>query len=204
MRQHELLMRMLTVLAWRQRNFREPKLGARADGANIFKEELHPFSTCAKADWVVDALKRNPHEKFWQVQFDATHTKAAREIELILPRDIATLLDEWVQVHRPLLVNGPDPGTLFLNTKGRAMTQSRMTSTVGELTLRHVGRRVSPHIVRDILIFAFLKDNPEEYEVAAKLLWHANPAMIRERYGANFDESFGAVAGERWLANKKK
>ena len=74
----------------------------------------------------------------------------------------------------------------------------------GELTLRHVGRRVSPHIVRDILIVGFLKDNPEQHETAAKILWHTNPAMIRERYGANFDESFGADAVERWLARKKE
>jgi integrase len=204
MRGQELLMSMVTMLGWRQRNFRELKLGARADGANIFKEELQPLSTCAQPDWFKTALVKNPHEKVWQVQFDASETKAGKEIELILPQDIAALLDEWVQVHRPLLVQGADPGTLFLNTKGRAMTQSRMTSTVGELTLRYAGRRVSPHIVRDILIVGFLKDNPEQYELAAKLLWHANPAMIRERYGANFDESFGAVAAEQWQAKRKK
>lgn len=204
MRGQELLTRMVSLLAWRQRNLREPKLGARADGANIFKEEIHPLSTCARPDWVKTALVENPHEKVWQAQFDATETKARKEIELILPQDVAALLDEWVQVHRPLLVQGADPGTLFLNTKGRAMTQSRMTSTVGELTLRYAGRRVPPHIVRDILIVGFLKDNPEQYELAAKLLWHANPAMIRERYGANFDESFGAVAAEQWQAKRKK
>ena len=204
MRQHELLMSMVTVLAWRQRNLREPTLGTRADGANIFKEELHPLSNCARPDWVVDALMKNAHEKFWQVQFDASETKAHNEIEMILPQDIAALLDEWVQVHRPLLVRGADPGTLFLNSKGRAMTQSRMTSTVGELTLRYACRRVPPHIVRDILIVGFLKDNPEQYETAAKVLWHASPAMIRERYGANFDESFGSVAAERWLTKRRK
>jgi integrase len=204
MRQHELLMSMLTVLAWRQRNLREPRLGARADGANIFKEELHPLSNCARPDSVVEALKKNPNEKVWQVQFDASETKAKNEIEMILSREIGVLLDEWVQIHRPLLVRGTDPGTLFLNSKGRAMTQSRMTSIVGELTLRYAGRRVTPHIVRDILIVGFLNDNPEKYETAAKILWHSNPAMIRERYGANFDESFGAVAVEQWLARKKK
>lgn len=204
MRGQELLMSMVTKLAWRQRNFRESKLGARADGANIFKEELPPLSTCARPDWFKTALVENPHEKVWQAQFDETETKAGNEIELILPQDIAALLDEWVQVHRPLLVQGVDPRTLFLNTKGRAMTQSRMTSTVGELTLRYAGRRVPPHIVRDILVVGFLKDNPEQYEIAAKLLWHANPAMIRERYGANFDESFGAVAAEQWQAKRKK
>jgi hypothetical protein len=147
---------------------------------------------------------KNPHEKFWQVQFDASETKAHREIEMILPQNIAALLDEWVQVHRPLLVRRADPGTLFLNSKGRTMTTSRMTCTVGELTLRYAGRRVTPHIARDILIVGFLKDNPEQYELAAKILWHATPAMIRQRYGANFDESFGAVAAERWLAERAK
>ena len=52
-----------------------------------------------------------------------------------------------------------------------------MTSAVGELTLRYAGRRVTPHVVRDIFIASFLKDNPEQYETAAKILWHANPAM---------------------------
>ena len=204
MRRDELLMTILAVLAWRQRNLREAKLGASADGANIFKEELHPFSTCAKPDWVKTALVKNPHEKVWQAQFDASETKARNEIEMILPQDIAALLDEWVQVHRPLLVQGADPGTLFLNSQGEAMTQSRMTKTVGELTLRYAGRRVTPHILRDIVTVGFLKDRPEQYETAAKILWHSTPAMIRQRYGANFDESFGAVAAEQWLEDRKK
>jgi integrase len=204
MRRNELLMTILTNLAWRQRNMREPTLGTRADGANIYKEQLHPLSTCARADWVLAALAADPHAKFWQVQFDDSETKAHKEIEMILPQDVSALLDEWVEVHRPLLVQGADPGTLFLNSKGRAMTQSRMTSTVGELTLRYAGRRVSPHIARDILIVGFLKDNPEQYELAAKILWHSTPTMIRQRYGANFDESFGAVAAERWQAKRKK
>ena len=131
MRQHELLMRMWTVLAWRQRNLREPTIGARADGANVFKEELDPLSKCAKAAWVIDAIKKNPHEKVWQVQFDDSETKSHNEIEMILSQDIGVLLDEWVQIHRPLLVHGADPGTLFLNSKGRAMSQSCMTRTVG-------------------------------------------------------------------------
>ena len=119
MRQQELLMAMLTEMAWRQRNLREPKLGTRADGANIFEEQPDPLSTCAKPDWVVDALVKNPHERFWQVRFDEFETKAHNEVEMILPQNVAALLDEWVQVYRPLLVHGSDPGTLFLNSKGR-------------------------------------------------------------------------------------
>jgi integrase len=204
MRRDELLMTVMAIIPWRQRNLREAKLGTSADGANIFKESLHPLSTCAKPEWAVAALRANPEEKLWQARFDASETKAHNEIEMILPQDIGALLDEYVQVHRQQLVRGADPGTLFLNSQGRAMTQSRMTKMIGELTLRYAGRRVTPHVLRDIVTVGFLKDRPEQYETAAKILWHSTPAMIRKRYGKNFDESFGAVAAEQWFVNRRK
>jgi hypothetical protein len=65
LRRDELIFTWLLILPWRSRNLRECRVGAEAQGANLFKCELTPFFTVAKPDWVKQGLRVNPHEKFW-------------------------------------------------------------------------------------------------------------------------------------------
>lgn len=64
-----LIVKWLLVEPWRQRNIRQALLGTQDSGANIFFEEVHPLSTMDKPRWVEEALKSNPHEKFWRFNF---------------------------------------------------------------------------------------------------------------------------------------
>jgi site-specific recombinase XerD len=82
------------------------------------------------------------------------------------------LLEEYLQNHRPNLVAGTDPGTLFLNRSGGGRDRQATTDLVAELVLEHAGRRVTPHIFRDIFAYAWLDDNPEDYLTLSKILWH--------------------------------
>ncbi len=74
----QLLIMMLVVLVWRQRNVRECKLRDRKDSGNLFKEEVSPRSRTALPNSVLAALEQNPHQKFWQFCFRPEETKAGR------------------------------------------------------------------------------------------------------------------------------
>ncbi len=79
-RRDELIFTGLLILPWRSRNLRECRVGDEDQGGNLFKCELTPFSTVAKPDWVKQALRVNPHEKFWMFYFREHETKNGHEV----------------------------------------------------------------------------------------------------------------------------
>jgi integrase len=109
-----------------------------------------------------------------------------------------------LQNHRPILLAGSDAKTLFVGTHGGPLSIHRITRIIGDITQRYAGRRVTPHLHRDIFALGFLEDDPEGYLKLSKALWHSNPKTTLEAYAANFDESHGVVATEEWLERRKQ
>ena len=174
-----------------------------AVGGNLFKEEIPPNSTMDKAPWVCEALQVNPHERFWQFRFRPHETKNGRGVRGILPRQLIEPLENYLVNYRPVLVNGSDQRNLFVNDSGRPFDPTRLESLVENLTFRYAGRRVNPHLFRDIFAIAWLKDHPEDYLTLSKILWHSNIQTTLQHYGRNFDESHGARRVEEWLEARK-
>jgi integrase len=112
------------------------------------------------------------------------------------------LLDEYLREFRPHLLHGPDPGTLFVNRAGKAMEPSQVLEVVATLTLQHGGRRVTPHLFRDIVAFAWLKAHPKDYLTLSKMLWHSNPNTTIQTYASRFNESSGVCAMDDWLEER--
>ena len=74
---------------------------------------------------------------------------------------------------------------------------------VSTLTLRHGGRRVTPHPFRDIVAFTWLKEHPEDYLTLSKILWHRNINTTIKNYGSRFNESSGVRSMETWLEKRE-
>ena len=113
------------------------------------------------------------------------------------------MLEEYLQDHRPKLLKGADPGTLFVNSEGTAFDNSQITDLVSELTLRFGGKRINPHLYRDIVAFTWLKAHPKDYLTVSKLLWHNSIAITIDTYGSQFNESSGVCAMEEWLDERR-
>jgi hypothetical protein len=201
---NSLLMTWLVHLAWRQRNLRELKFGPREQGGNLFKCALDPLATIARPDWAEELLQQNPREELWQVYFRPEETKTGHAVHIILPRHLGPPLEEYVRDYRPLLVKGTDPGFLFLNSEGRPLSANRMDDLVESLTLRFVGRRVNPHLVRDIFALSWLEEHPEDYLTLSKILWHRSIETTLRIYGTKFNESHGVRRAEQWLEERLK
>ena len=199
-----LLIEWMITLPWRQRNIRECKLLSFAKRGNLSKEEIPTNSTMAKAEWAQQQLRANPAETFWQFYFRPEETKTGNIVRAILPYQLVGPLEDYLRCYRPILVDGVDPHTLFLNDHGRPFCSRRLESLVGDLTLRYAGRRVNPHLFRDILALKWLEDHPEDFLTLSKILWHRNIKTTLQIYGANFDESHGARRVEQWLDARRK
>lgn len=157
----------------------------------------------AKPKWVEEALRTNPDQEFWQFRFAPDETKNGDQVHAILPKQLIGLLEQYLEVHRPLLVNGVDPGTLFVNNGGRSYSEVTIEVTIGRLTARYAGRRVTPHLFRDILAVKYLEEHPEDYLTLSKILWHRDIDTTLRIYGARFDESHGVRRVEQWLDDRE-
>ena len=193
----ELMMRWLVTLPWRQRNLRECRIGGASP--NLFKARIPPLSDIDKPQWVKDEELRNPTAEFWQFKFSSEETKMGNGVRALLPSQLINTLEEFLQIHRShLLVNG-DPGTLFVNSVGRAMSKNQLTGVVSEITMRYCGKRITPHPFRDIVAFTWLKAHPKDYLTLSKMLWHRSIRTTISVYGGRFNESSGVCAMEAWL-----
>jgi hypothetical protein len=198
-----VLIQWLATLPWRQRNLRECKLGSFASGGNLSKEEVLP--QMARSTEVEQVLKTNPRALLWQFYFRPDETKNGRAVRGILPRQLVPALEEYIQRYRGVLVgNRPDPGTLFVGYWGSPMISNDVSRVVGDLTHKYTGRRVNPHLCRDVYATQYLDERPESYLQLSKILWHWDPNTTTKIYGAGYDESHGARSAEEWLDKRKK
>jgi integrase len=197
----ELTMKWFTILPWRQRNLRECRIGG--SKPNLFKGPVSPYSGIDKPEWVEAEERRNPAAQFWQFEFSVDETKTGIEVRALLPRQLIGILEEYLNDSRRHLLHGSDPGTLLLNQEGNPMVHHQLRRLVSVLTLRHGGRRVTPHLFRDILAYAWLKSHPDDYLTLSRMFWHSSPALVIKTYGRRFDESSAGVAMEAWAEDRK-
>ena len=193
-----LLIRWLLILPWRQRNLGECTIGLQADGANIFKAGVRDLPSMGRPAWVQEEFDRNPNVEVWQFRFRPLQTKTGHQVRGILPKQIVTLLEEYLNSYRPLLLSGRDPETLFVNDSGRPLSEVVLRDHVINATARYFGREVNPHLFRAIFAAKFLEEHPENYLTLSKILWHRDVKTTIRLYGRKHDESYGPVASEVW------
>jgi integrase len=198
----ELMIRWLTVLPWRQRNLRECRIAGSAP--NLFRAKVPLYSDIDKPAWLLEAEKKDPNIEVWQFHFSTDETKTGVEIKAILPRPLVPLLEEYLTEYRPLLINDTDPGTLILSGAGTPISINEMTNKITSLTLRHGGKRVNPHLFRDIVAFTWLMDHPRDFLTLSKLLWHSNVNTTLRVYGSRFNSSVAVTAMEAWIEEREK
>jgi integrase len=198
----ELMISWLLVLPWRQRNLREFRVAG--PNPNLFKAKVPAFSYIDMPSWARQAEADNPNAEFWQIRFSPDETKTKVAVHCLVPRQLIGLLEEYLLEYRPLLLRGKKYDTLFIPPEADEMNTSFVTLTVSELTLRYGGRRVTPHLFRDIVAFAWLKAHPADYLTLSKLLWHKNIATTIKYYAGRFNESSAVVAMESWLDERGK
>lgn len=189
----ELLITFLLLLPWRQRNIRTCGIQPPA-AVNIFTAEL---PTTVKSSpflpkWAKEALHNNPNQTFLQFSFVESETKTRQAVRGVVPCELIKPLEMYLEHRHHLIVSEKDPGTLFLNRSQKAMRAKDVTNLVATLTFKHIGRRITPHLFRDIYAEHFL-DSGGTLEELQQHLWHRS-LMTTWRYCRRFNASHGAVA----------
>ena len=190
----ELAIRWYLLLPWRQRNMREMRI----DGTNpnLFKGQIPEGFEIDKPLWVLEELKKNPKAEVWLYRFTAEENKTEKLIFCVLPKPLIQPLEDYLQNWRPILLAGKNTPMLFVNNHGEAMSKKTFAFMVYEVTLRFGGKRMNPHIFRDVFAFAYLKKRPRDFISLSIMLWHSSINTTMENYGGKFNASCGTAAVE--------
>ncbi len=192
----ELLMSWWVAMPWRQRNIRECRIKDAAKN-NLFFSEL-PEELRLSNDlpaWVTQALHENPRQKFWWYLFREEETKAGsrvnRPVRRVVPLDVVPLLTMWIDVYRPLLVRA-GVTTLFINRRGRPMSDRTINDLLSNITVCYIQQRVTPHLLRDIYGYWHLSEKRGSLKQLAHDLFHFD-LWSTATYTRRFNTSNGVV-----------
>jgi integrase len=159
-----------------------------------------------RPSWVADQERAPPGTSFWQIHFDPSETKTKNEVNAFLPSELIPLLEEYLSIHRPVLVGKSDPGTLFVSSTGRPMKVGQVRSLVTKLASAHARRTCHTSSVprHRIVAYEWLRTHPEDFLTVSKLLWHRNLNTTLRIYGSRFDESTGVARMDDWRSSRSK
>ena len=160
-------------------------------------DKLSPMD---KIKWYVDAAATPRYPLFESLLRDAgmpeKGTYTPEELGKVFGCSGRTLLDWRAKGLEPR--NLPS-GARYFAEDGGPLTKGQLGSLVSNLTLRYTGRRVNPHLFRDIFVHYGLNHHQDELPAISKHLWHKSPEITLIIYGWMFDEAEALCQGEGWF-----
>ena len=151
---------------------------------------------------------------FLQFIFRERENKGRHLVRNLVARELHRLYWDYRSEFRKRLLEDPahpgeslaDPGTLFFSRQRKAMTEVELRDLYGRLTKQHIGRRGTPHRIRDSYA-AHVLETGGSIVAVQRALWHMQLETTL-RYCRLFNASHGAVALSRHFAkifdNKSK
>jgi integrase len=116
--------------------------------------------------------------------FDKTETKNSRPLELELPTQVASLLQEFIKDHRRVLPGAEGP-YLFPGRSGGPRSHNTMRQDFEKSVLKHTGLVVNPHLMRHITAMIAIVQDPANLPAVAQRLGHAGLQTCIDFYLGN-------------------
>lgn len=152
------------------------------DRPNLFRASEHP-------DLVPESLKRttNPYllsDDMRVLRFSAEEVPNREAIEGPLLDELLPGLIRFLD-YRPKLIQGKDPGTLFLNRDGGALNTSTFSKLVGNISESYLHHHIPPSAYQDIAAYKHLAKNPDDYSTLASLFCRSEHS-VKMRYDQKY------------------
>lgn len=126
-------------------------------------------------------LRRMRHGRACLV-YEAAEVKNRRPLEIELPKSTIALIDRHLRDHRPHLVSPGSP-FLFPRRDGQAPIEpSNLSRRISQVIRRELGLEMHLHLFRHFAALLWLQANPGGYEVARRLLGHAELSSTLNAY----------------------
>jgi integrase/recombinase XerD len=127
----------------------------------------------------------------WWVAFEPHETKNRRRIDLPVPPKFSALLDRFIEVWRPLLCRTAkdicagkslDPVLLWRGRYGGVFTAKKIGERISNITRRHLGHSMNPHLFRKMAPTELAIHDPEHVGLSQALLTHASYETTQKHY----------------------
>lgn len=121
------------------------------------------------------------HDMFW-CSFADSQTKDGRLLEFPVPQVLTPWLDQYLEIHRPLLLRSATNDRLWISIRSTPMQDNSIYCRVVHTTFRLVGRRLNPHLFRDCVATFIAEHAPDEIRIVAQILGHSSLATAEDHY----------------------
>lgn len=131
--------------------------------------------------------------------------KKARRIPV--PQPLAPFLLDYLNVYRPMLLDGAASDALWITRRGGQMSQDSFVSGLALLTRRTFGVTLRPHAFRHIAATSIARDAPAHSGIIRDILGHATVRMAEAHYnratGMEVSERLQDILRERRRAHQR-
>ena len=118
-----------------------------------------------------------------RVVFDETVVKNHRIVDMLLPDFLCPYVREYVQKHRPILLQGSaDTGELWINLRGKPLSYTALYGVFTTRSQSLVQQRLHPHSTRYSLATCTLDNDPRDIGLAADSLGHRGTGTVARYY----------------------
>jgi len=123
--------------------------------------------------------------EYW-LCFSEQETKTGRPINMPLPDQLHTRIDQFLRGPRKCFLQGRTQGgptaALWLSAKGEPLRPDQIRAIINGRTKAAFGHSVNPHLFRDCLATTLATDDPEHVLCAVPILGHTSFRMMEKHY----------------------
>jgi integrase len=110
---------------------------------------------------------------YW-LKFPRYDVKNHLDLDFTFDHELTSLINEYVQEFRLILLRGSNASWLFPGEKGEPKTDSMFSEQITERIQKKTGLRITVHQFRHAAAAIYLKHHPGEYETVRRFLGHRN------------------------------
>ncbi|MFO8080790.1 MAG: hypothetical protein R6V07_10820 [Armatimonadota bacterium] len=119
-------------------------------------------------------LERHFNGDLTILYLSAQETKDGKQDVRAISPELRVQILAYIGNHRRV-VAAPAETALFLGSRGKPVGAGYLSQSIGDLTEKLFGRRVTAHVVRNVVAGFIVSEAPEEAELAGEVLNHSDP-----------------------------
>ncbi|MEP2530786.1 tyrosine-type recombinase/integrase [Shimia sp.] len=118
----------------------------------------------------------------FHLYYEAKDIKTRKPFDFPLPEVLILYMQRYLDVHRPLLLQGKSNNALWINQYGDPITPDGFSRELPKVTKRVLGLELRPHAFRHIAATTIAEVDPEHANIIRDVLGHATLNMANKHY----------------------
>ncbi|PSL17727.1 tyrosine-type recombinase/integrase [Shimia abyssi] len=114
--------------------------------------------------------------------YEAKDIKTKRPHDFPMPKVLVPHMQRYLDVHRPVLLQGKSHAALWVNQYGDPITPDGLSRELPKMTQRVIGLALRPHAFRHVAATYIAETDPEHANIIRDVLGHTTLNMANKHY----------------------